>query len=426
MLHRQNFAETLRRRAALPVVTLAVVAGIGLGVAGTALIRGGSSAIDMPDRVPELPEGIVALPEQAQKNAGVQAARVAVRRLPVTLDATGVVGPDEGRLAHIRPLARGVVEQIHVALGTRVAAGRPLVTYDNIELGQLIGDYLSERAALGQSETDRDVKRRAVERAEGLITIEAIAQQELDLRRAEFKNAEAAVASARARVAKIEEQLHRFGLTDRDLASLTPEENRTGHRVKSHTVLRAPFAGVVTKYDVAAGEVVEPEKELFTLTDLSSVWVLADVYEKDLARIQPGTIAEIRTDAYPDRTFAGRLAHVSDLIEPSTRTARVRCVVPNADGALKLDMFVKVKLTSREQRDALVVPGAAVQQVDGRPVVFVRRSATTFERRDVQLGVAAGELIEVRGGLQAGEVVVGDGSFYLKTALLRERIGEEH
>jgi cobalt-zinc-cadmium efflux system membrane fusion protein len=375
------------------------------------------------ERANDPPAGTVEVPEAAQKNANVEIVPVATTRVPGTLEVTGIVTPDEARVAHLRPLARGVVEKINVSLGTRVTAGQPLLTYDNIELGQLVGEFLTEQASLRQTQTDREVKRTAFERAEALIKIEGIAQKELDLRRAEFRNGEAAVASAEARVSRVEEQLHRFGLSDEDLRALKPEANEAPHRAASHSILRAPFAGVVTKFDVAVGEVVEPDKELFTVADISTVWVLADVYEKDLAKITREGSASINVDAYPTRTFTGRITHVSDLIDPATRAAKVRCVVDNRDGALKLDMFAKVVLGTVDERQALAVPADAVQQVDGQAVVFVRQSATRFERHNVQVGRRAGGLVEILGGLDEGQMVVGKGSFYLKTALLRERIG---
>ena len=182
--------------------------------------------------------------------------------------------------------------------------------------------------------------------------------------------------------------------------------------------------GVVTKFDVASGEVVEPERELFTIADLSTVWVLADVYEKDLARLPRSGDVDIRVDAYPDRVFRGSLTYVSDVIDPKTRTAKVRCVVANPDGLLKLDMFATVIIPTNERHQAVVVPVAAVQQIDNQPVVFVRKSESQFERRKVTVGQTAGGVVEILDGVRAGEEVVGDGSFYLKTALLRERIGE--
>lgn len=408
-------------------LALVLVLGIGVGAAGLRLFTGGPAAEPVvEEHADELPAGIVEVPEAAQKNAAIEVNKVATTRLPGTLEVTGIVTPDESRVVHVRPLAKGVVEKIGVSLGSRVSAGQPLLTYDNIELGQLVGEFLTEQSALRQSQTDREVKRTALERAEALIKIEAIAQQELDLRRAEFRNSEAAVASAEARVSRVEEQLHRFGLSDQDLRALRPDASEAPHRAASHSTLRAPFAGVVTKFDVAVGEVVESEKELFTVADISTVWVLADVYEKDLAKIATQGSVTVKVDAYPDRTFTGRITHVSDLIDPATRAATVRCVVDNRDGALKLDMFAKIVLGTVDERQALTVPADALQQVDNQAVVFVRQSETRFERKNVQAARRSGDLVEILGGLVDGDMVVGKGSFYLKTALLRERIGDEH
>lgn len=407
---------------------LVLVLGIAVGGGAVWLFsdRPAAESASEEEHADDLPAGVVEIPEAAQKNANVEIAPVSTTRLPGELEVTGIVTPEESRVAHVRPLARGVVEKIGVSLGSRVTQGQPLLTYDNVELGQLVGEFLTERAALRQAETDREVKRTSLDRAESLIKIEAIARQELDVRRAEFRNAEAAVASAQARVSRVEEQLHRFGLSDADVKALAPESNEAPHRAASHSTLRAPFAGVVTKLDVAAGEVVEPDKELFTVADISTVWVLADVYEKDISKITRQGTCAIKVDAYPDRLFSGRITHVSDLIDPTTRTAKVRCVVDNRDGALKLDMFATVLLGTTEERQALAVPADAVQQVDNQPVVFIRQSDTRFERRDVQVGRRSGQLVEILSGLEDGQMVVGKGSFYLKTALLRERIGDEH
>ena len=423
----QSSSSDRRRFSALALI-VALLAGAAVGAAAIWAFRNDPAPAteEAAAHKAELPPGVVEITEAAQKNASLQVVRADSQVLPAVIDVTGVVAPVESRVAHIRPLARGLIEKVSVSLGARVQEGQPLVVYDNIALGELIGEYLSEIAALRQTETDRDVKQKALERSEELIKLEAIAQQQLEQRRAEFRNADAAVASQKARVSKIEEQIHRFGLSDADLAKLSPEEGRSGHRIASHNVLRAPFAGIITKYDVAAGEVVEPERELFTITDLSTVWIQADVYEKDLGKVSSNVDVAIKADAYPDRAFTGHLTYVSDVIDPTTRTAKVRCVVPNSDGALKLDLFVKVAIPTRDRRSAIVVPVSAVQTVDEQRIVFVRQSETRFERRIVQTGTTAGDLIELMSGVKAGEMVVGDGSFYLKTALLRERIGDEH
>ncbi len=410
-------------RARGPWIVGALAVGLLIGAGIMWAIPRDVPATEAAAQKPDLPPGVVEIDPAAQKNAGVQVSRAESRVLPSTLSVTGTVTPVESKLAHLRPLARGVIEGISVSLGARVSAGQPLLTYDNIAMGELTGEYLSERAGLRQTETDLEVKQRGVERAEALIKLEAISQQDVELRRAEVRNAQSAVSSAKARVTRIEEQLHRFGLSDADLSRLTPEEGQSGHRTASHSVLRAPIGGVITKLDVASGEVVEPERELFTIADLSTVWVLADVYQKDLARLPRSGDVEIRVDAYPDRVFSGKLTYVSDVIDPATRTAKVRCVVANPDGLLKLDLFATVVIPTNERRQAVVVPVAAVQQIDNQPVVFVRKSASQFERRKITVGQTAGGVIEILDGIRAGDEVVGDGSFYMKTALLRERIG---
>jgi cobalt-zinc-cadmium efflux system membrane fusion protein len=423
-----RFVPPRQRRYSGVALAAVLVAGLAGGALLMRGVRGAGSA-DRPAgevrKDPATPTGAIEITETAQRNAGVQIAAAETAVLPTTIEVTGAVAPDERQLAHIRPIARGLVEEVTVSLGSRVESGQPLLTLDNIELGEMIGTYLSEKATLQQTQTDLEVRRQSLERSEQLIKLEAIAQQTLDLRRAEFRNAEAAVTSQRARVSKVEEQIHRFGVSDPDLAKLTPDEGQSGHRVASHNVLRAPISGVITKYDVSKGEVVQPDHELFTIANLSNVWVLADVYEKDLDKVQRDTEVSVRVDTYPDRVFGGTLTYISDLIDPKTRTAKVRCVVANPDSALKLDMFARISVPTRDRRSAVIVPAAAVQQIAGQSVVFVRHTPTQFVRRDVRLGASAGDRIEILSGLRAGEPIVGAGSFYFKTALLRGQIGAQ-
>ena len=421
-------SEPAERRYSMRTLVIAALAALALGAGGVFMLgRDGADVAAEPSAAEvasDLPPGVVEVPAAAQKNAGLEVAPVRSDTLPAVIEATGVVAPDEARVTHIRSLARGLVEKVHVSLGSRVTAGQPLLELDNIELGELIGGYLSERAGLQQTDTDLDVKRRSLERARELIKIEAISRQELDQREAEVKNADAAVASQRARLSQVEEQIHRFGLTDADLAKVNTTDTQ-GHRAASHSVVRAPFAGVITNYDVAVGEAVDPQSELLTVADMSTVWVLADAYEKDLGRLANVDQVQISVEAYPDRGFTGRLTHISDVIDPKTRAAKVRIVVPNGDGALKLEMFVRAAIPTKDQKQGLLVPVAAIQYIDNQPVVFVRESDTRFLRRLVRLGTTAGEVVEVLEGVKAGESVVSAGSFYLKTALLRERIGGE-
>jgi cobalt-zinc-cadmium efflux system membrane fusion protein len=408
------------------ILAVAVTAALTGGATWALLHQPAAATEEADEHANELPPGEVALTPEAQKNAGLTIIDVASQGIPNIIDMTGTVTPDEARVAHVRPLARGVIEQVSVRLGARVTRGQALATYDNIQLGEYVGEYLSAKAMLRQAEAERDSKRQIAERGRALIALEAIARQTLDLREAEVKAAEAAVASMQATVSRVEEQLHRFGLSDEDLGKLSTVEGKGLHRESSHAVLRAPFDGVITRYDVAEGELVEPDRELFTVTDISTVWVLADIYEKDLTKVRTGSEATIRLDAYPDRAFTGRIAFIADSIDPQSRSAKARIVVANPTAELKLDMFARISVPTADQREALVIPLAAVQRVDNQPIVFVQLADNRFARREVELGSATGDLVEVRLGLTPGERIVSAGSFYLKTALLRERIGDVH
>ena len=366
----------------------------------------------------------VELSADAQKNAGLVVEEATERQIQSFVKTTGIVAPDQARVGHVFPLARGIVEKVYVQLGDKVSQGQPLVLYDNIELGQLLGEYLSLRGALSKAEAQANVAGKSLERARALIAVQAIAQSEFDVRQAEDEQARAGVQSQRADVARVEEQLHRFGLSDQDISNVKDAEHGS-HRTASHNVLKAPRSGVITKFDVSQGEVVEREKELLTIVDTSVVWVLGDIYEKDLAAVKSGGEARISVASYPDVSFKGRITYVSESLDPASRTAKVRCVMENRDGRLRLEMFANVEVPGTAKRRTLAVSADAIQKMDSDEVVFVQRDDKRFEKRVVQTGERTEGWVELMKGVGKGEKVVTKGSFYVKSALLREQIGGE-
>lgn len=367
---------------------------------------------------------LVELSAEAQKNAGLVVEEAAERQLQGFVKTTGIVAPDQARVGHVFPLARGIVEKVYVQLGDKVSQGQPLVLYDNIELGQLLGEYLSLRGGLSKLEAQEHVASKSLERARALIGVQAIAQSEFDVRQAEEEQARAGVQSQRAEVARVEEQIHRFGLSDQDISNVKDSEHGS-HRTASHNILKAPRSGVITKFDMSQGEVVEREKELLTIVDTSVVWVLGDIYEKDLAAVRTGVEGRITVASYPGEYFTGRITYVSDFLDPTSRTAKVRCVVANRDGRLKLDMFANVEVPAAGTRRALAIPAAAIQKMDSEEVVFVQSDSGRYEKRVVQTGERTEGWVELLKGVGEGEKVVTKGSFYVKSALLREQIGGE-
>ena len=372
----------------------------------------------------DAPSEVVQISPESQKDVGIAVEPAALRSLQESLSATGVVSEDPSRVAHVRTLARGLIEKIYARLGDRVSAGEPLVEYDNIELGLAIGEYQSAQAELRRSLTDLEVKARILDRSREMLKVGAVAQTVHDLREAEVKDADAKVAGARAIVSKISEQIRRFGWTDRDLANLSSEQSAPRHTV-SHSILKAPFSGIITSEHAVGSEVVEQGTELVAITDMSSLWILADVYERDLSRIRTGQAVRVRVPSYPLKTFAGKITYVADVIEPKTRTARVRCLVGNENGLLKLEMFATVEIPVGQTSPVLAVPSSSVQQIEGRPVVFVRNSQAEFQKREVDTGAESQGYTEIRSGLKQGEPIVTQGSFIVKTAFLKHLIGEE-
>ncbi|HLG16980.1 MAG TPA: efflux RND transporter periplasmic adaptor subunit [Blastocatellia bacterium] len=408
------------------VVVLIVTALVASGAAALWLSAKGSGQIS--DSAPEERSDagdIVTLSEEIQRNIGLSLEAAQVRTLVRTVQATGIVGPNETRVAHIRPLARGRIEKVHVRLGDRVRAGQPLADYDNIELGELIGQYLSAAAALEKANAEAEVTRQSLERAQRLIDLGAVAKAEYEKRNAEYKNALASINSEKAELENVEEKIHRFGLTDADLERLKARTHADHHREASHSTLRAPFGGIVIKSEIAEGEAVDTEREMFTVADISTVWVQADVYEKDIALIRQGQEVQVRLDSYPGEVFRGKITYVSDFLDPKTRTAKVRCEVPNPGSRLKLEMFARIDIPTSTGRDAVMIPSSAIQHIEDKPVVFIKTGDGQFQKREVQLGAESDGWVEVTSGLNAGEVVVALGSFQLKSALLKDQISGE-
>jgi RND family efflux transporter MFP subunit len=161
------------------------------------------------------------------------------------------------------------------------------------------------------------------------------------------------------------------------------------------------------------------------VADLTELWAVAEIDETEIPLVQAGRDVELRVAAYPGETFAGRITFVADTVNPKTRRVTVRCQVPNADGRLKPEMYAALTLSAGGPREVLAVPSGAIQEIRGRPIVFVRTAEGTFERRDVVVGPEADGWVEVRSGVEEGEPVATTGSFLLKSELLKGALAEE-
>lgn len=349
---------------------------------------------------------------EAQKHVGLEVAPAEVHQLNEKLQVVGTVQPIDSRIAHVRPLASGRVQSVLTKVGDRVRAGQPLATFDNIEAGELVSQYQAARADLERLKVQQAVAAKQAERNRRLADIGAVPQKEHEISQAEQHALQEAIKAQESVLDGLRARLRRFGV----------DESKPNS--SSITSIRSPFTGVVIEAAAAPGEVVDQGSELFRVADVSRLWVQAEVYEKDLARIRLGQSALVSVDTYPDEKFDAKVTYIGDILDPQTRTAKVRCEVPNLEYRLKLDMFASVSLPTTVNRKALAVPVGAIQQLEKRNVVFVRRADTKFEPREVKLGTEVEGRTEVVSGLKEGEQVVVNGSFHLKSILLSEELGE--
>lgn len=363
----------------------------------------------------EEPEaGVVELTTEAAARIVIRTAPATERVLAAKLETTGQVDFDQTRLAHVSPRISGRVHRVVAVLGQSVRAGQRLAEIDSIELGQTKATYLQARAK-------EELASKSFDRAQSLLTDRIASEQEVLEAEAELREATAGLRTA-------EETLHLYGLSQAQVDALTYDD-----RQASIYPLRAPFAGTVVERHATLGELVAPERNLFTLADLSRVWIWIDVYQRDLGGVHLDDQARARVDAFPDEVFTGTVSYLSARVDAATRTVRARLDVANPDGKLRPGMFVEVELVdphAKEGKEAratsLVVPEGAVVRDGGEVLVFVAAGERRFERREIRIGRRAGGYVEVLAGIGAGDPVVVEGGFLLKSALAKESLGGGH
>jgi cobalt-zinc-cadmium efflux system membrane fusion protein len=317
-------------------------------------------------------------------------------------------------MARVRPLARGRILDVLAKVGDRVSAGRALARFDNIEAGELATQHESAQAELARLRVELSVATRQAERSARLAEIGAVPTREYEASLAEQQQVEASIRAQESAIAGMGARLRRFGAA-----------GSTARDQSAPSSITSPLAGVVIQVHVGTGDVVDPSTELFAIADLSRVYVQAHVFEKDLAKVRNGQTATVTVDAYPDQRFAGRVAAVGGTLDPRTRTVPVRVEVANPETLLKLDMFATVDLATSDTAPGLAVPRHAVQSIEGRQVVFVQTGNDGFEVRRVRTGRLAGTLIEITQGLEAGDTIVTQGAFKVKSALLAGELPDD-
>lgn len=365
-----------------------------------------SSEREAPAAIPPdapLPDVVVTLTQEAVDRARITVSPVGTGDATAGLRLPATVQPNAYRQVDVTPLVGGRITHVYVELGERVRRGQTMAQVFSPELADAQTRYTAARAELEAHE-------RELERTQKLVEIGAASRQELERIHAEHTAQTATVQSARA-------QLDLLGV------AVTAPVTRSATAVAASASVPAPINGVVTERLANVGLNVDSSSKLFTVVDLSAVWVLADLYEKDFSRVRVGSLVVVTTTAYPDLVLRGRVSYIDPRVSSDTRTAKLRVEVQNPRQELRLGMYAEVEVTSGPQGTVPVIPRSAVQNVGDRHVVYLvnAKEPGKFTEREVRLGGTATEHVEVLSGVQAGDVIVTEGSFFVRAE--RERLG---
>ena len=350
---------------------------------------------------PPAKAGQVVLPVDSPKLRQLTIAEVATENVPSDeVLAPGKVELNPNRLGHVMAPVAGRVGTVLARIGDFVRQGQPLLTMESPDIDAANSAYLQTESALTQGRSSMLKAQADYDRAKDLFEHNAVAQKEV-------LNAQSALAQAKAAVEQAE-ATRKQAISKLQLLGLTP--GKFGQTLTIH----APISGKVMEMSVVPGEFRnDTNASLMTIADLSTVWISSDVPETSIRLIQLNERLEIELAAFPGERFQARVTQIADVVDPQTRTIKVRAEIANPKGRLRPEMFGRIRhVEAWVQRP--VVPIGAVIQGDTQNTVFVERAPGTFEAQPVQLGPKVGERIAVKEGIKPGDRIVVDGAMLLK------------
>jgi cobalt-zinc-cadmium efflux system membrane fusion protein len=342
---------------------------------------------------------------EIQEQNGIVVAVVNTQTLAGVISTTGKMEANADRIAHVSPRISGKIVSVRASLGDSVGDGQTLVTLDSVELGEALNRYR-------QSKTKLELARSNMERVRSLVEKKIAARKDILQAETEFRIAQAELHTDA-------ERLSMYGVAASDAAA--------DSRKRAILPVRSPIRGIITEKHAIVGELSDPSRSLFTVADLSSLWVVVDINEKDLARVHKGQTAKVTVGAFPDLKLKGRITYIADLVEGATRTVKARVEVANPERKLKPEMFATIELAlAADAPPVVAVPEEALQDLDGRKVVFVAANDSEFTARQVRTGRTACGMVEIVSGLKEGDNCAVKGAFIIKSELKKGEMKDEH
>ncbi|MGH8852799.1 MAG: efflux RND transporter periplasmic adaptor subunit [Telluria sp.] len=348
--------------------------------------------------------GLKLSPEEIQR-AGIKLETLKPDAMNDAITVTATIRPNQDRIARVAPRVDGRVTGVSANLGDQVRTGQTLAILDSLSLGEASSALIQAQSAYRIADAD-------FKRAEALNVDEIIPQKEFLRAKSELEKAAAGLRAA-------EDKLRLLGVSPKNEG-----------KVESNFPVTAPFAGTVIQKKATLGELASPNEPLFTVADLSRVWIEANLGEAMLAKVRLGAKATVTVSAYPGERFTGRVTYIASVLDKDSRTTPARIEVENKDGRLKLEMFASATIdtagvSSDPKREAITVPHAAIVLMQGQPTVFVFEHGG-YEQRAIEPGEKLSGRTVVKSGLAAGDQLVAAGSYALKARLLKSQISDEH
>ena len=352
----------------------------------------------------------VRLSPEAIERGRIEIGAVSTQPFRQTLEATGRLALNEDAAARVGTIVTGRVTRVLATVGDFVKKGQALIYIHSHELLDARANAAKAQAAVTEREKALAYAKAELDRADRLLAAKAVSKREQAQAAANVTAATAELEQARAELARASEWL---------------EHLTVPHDSHEDIVIYAPISGVVLKRNVTLGTVVNEASDLMSIANLETLWAIAEAPQQQAASARVGQQVEIKVSTFGDRRFTGRVVYIGETLNPETRTAQVRCLVHNARGDLKPEMYATISIASEKEENVLAAPGEAVIEMQGERVVFVALGEGLFEKRPVQTGRQQNAMIEVTGGLRPGERVVTRGGFFVKSEFLKSTLSEE-
>jgi len=326
----------------------------------------------------------VVLSDEAQKIAGIKIETARFQAVPLKIRVLGEASFNQKKYSKISSRVSGRVEEVFAFPGDKVKKGQSLLSIYSPDFLSAQAEFIQAEERLNRAAKDSD-------------------EDEIQASKSLFDSARS--------------KLLLLNVTEKELAELEETSSK-----KFLLPVRAPFEGSITESSIVSGDFVEFGQSLFKIADLSFLWVKVNIYEKELSKVRTGCEALVRVAAYPDEEFKGKLTLISDVVGEKTRTIEGRVEVSNEQGKLRPGMYAEVDLVSVFESKALFIPEWAVHKIEDKKVVFVPAGENSFSAKEIKTGSKVNGFVEVVEGLKEGDAFVSEGSFLLKSELLKKTL----